>query len=152
MKIPRLFTPEQFKDYLKEKLPLKEGSINMIKAGRWDLMNSFLEYQKQPLKKEMFVNELEYPDKANYDFTDKNVTYNGKGYPERCYDHDLKAWQEAEKKVIFKGEFIHDDEFGIMIKESDGEYALLIDEDCFLYKRPISAIANMKLELQNVEL
>ena len=154
MKIEKLYTLSQFVDLM------EQSTVGQMVAIFGKHYHKFIpitifkynKFLKQPLKKEMFVNELEYPDKANYDFTDKNVTYNGKGYPERCYDHDLKAWQEAEKKVIFKGEFMHDDEFGIMIKESDGEYALLIDEDCFLYKRPISVIANMKLELQNVEL
>lgn len=145
MKIPRLFTPEQFKDYLKEKLPLKEGSINMIKAGRWDLMNSFFEYRKQPLKKEMFVNESK-------EYKDLVVKTGG-----QC-----EAWQEAEKKVIFKG--FKDTGYGSV---KNDRVEILFKRTCCLLDYTKSGImkskfietlydlaeaTNGELELKNVEL
>ena len=131
MKIPRLFTPDQFKNYLKEKLPLKEGSINMIKAARWDLMNSFLEYQKQSLKKEMFVNELEKPRKLNI--------------PEPYICSKMLAWQEAEKKVIFiPKKHIELDGDGVWFSGYFRGFGIWLHD--------LAEATNGELELQNVEL
>ena len=134
MKIPRLFTPEQFKDYLKEKLPLKEGSINMIKAGRWDLMNSFLEYQKQSLKKEMFVNELELGIVPN---TEEDITDE--------YLEKLVEYEEAEKKVIFNCPFRDN---GNIFEINKLEYV----NSEFDSLGSLATMTNGNLELQNVEL
>ena len=143
MKIPRLFTAEQFKDYLKEKLPLKEGSINMIKAARWDLMNSFLEYQKQSLKKEMFVNELEKPNRPE--------TKHGNCACDDCcnvsswYLKKHSAWQEAEKKVIFiPKKHIELDGDGVWFSGYFRGFGIWLHD--------LAEATNGELELQNVEL
>lgn len=52
-------------------------------------MNLYLHLQDKIV---VLRSEKEKPEKADYDFNDKTVCFNGKGYPERCYDHDFKEW------------------------------------------------------------
>lgn len=79
MKIDKLYTLSQFVDYTHE---LRHDVDDLILfAWRY---NDFL---KQPLKKEMFVNELKEP-----------IGYIGFGSEKA---KDKVAWKKAEKKVIF---------------------------------------------------
>ena len=59
------------------------------------LIFNYNKFLKQPLKKEMFVNEIEKPL-----FPNPNQIVNRDFMND--YDVKLKAWQEAEKKVIFE--------------------------------------------------
>ena len=82
MKIDRLYKLSQFVDYVTNNARITDDSLIYIKE-----YNDFL---KQPIKKEMFVNDILCPDAQDYN-------------TESEYETDLKAWQEAENKVIFKG-------------------------------------------------
>ena len=82
MKIDRLYKLSQFVDYVTNNARITDDSLIYIKE-----YNDFL---KQPIKKEMFVNDILCPDAQDYN-------------TESEYETDLKAWEEAENKVIFKG-------------------------------------------------
>lgn len=65
---------------------------------------NYAAFLKEPLKLEMFVpcdedgNILEYPIDIYY------TPYFGcQKYPQECYEHDLKKYNDAETKVLFKG-------------------------------------------------
>ena len=77
MKLERGLNLSQFVDFIKCNPYLESNKILIF---IW-LYNDFL---KQPLKKEMFINEVRKPDKGIYDETQR------------------KKWEAAEKKVIFK--------------------------------------------------
>ena len=89
MKLEKLLTLSQFVDLI---IP-NAGKTPYRKTV---LVKNYNEFLKQPLKKEMFVNEIKKPKIAMYQNTDgTNDVFQ--------FDSDFKAWQEAEKKVIFKG-------------------------------------------------
>ena len=146
MKIEKLYTLSQFVDLIKSDINIgnKESFLNVI------YYNEFL---KQPLKKEMFVNELEKPtwDKV------KAMPLTSEGVDSK-YWVLIKAWQEAEKKVIFKNLKYHDlqpstrsnywslNGVKVMQEFNTGYFAL----DMTLHN--LAEATNGELELQNVEL
>ncbi len=86
MKLEKLYTLSQFVDYIWDySLGDECGHPELEKFILVKKYNNFL---KQPFKKEIFVNELEKPRKLNI--------------PEPYLCTKMLAWQEAEKKVIFK--------------------------------------------------
>jgi hypothetical protein len=101
MKIDRLYTLSQFVDRISSTYKLKGDDIE--DRHRFRFVSKYNDFLKQPLNKEMFINELEkpYEDDEKYqtiwlpDIEDYDTDY----IP---YNKDLKAWQEAEKKVIFE--------------------------------------------------
>ena len=98
MKIEKLYTLSQFVEYLYNEHPVrKDELLNAAKAERFDMVVNYMQFLKQPLKKEMFVNEFVKPFKKDYEFYG-GITWENS--PQ--YKKDLRAWQEAEKKVIFK--------------------------------------------------
>jgi len=123
MKIDKLYTLSQFVDYVKQEISL---------SNRYLLIEKYNDFLKQPLTKEMFVNEIEKPfeDDLKYqtvwlpDINDFDTDYD-------AYNKDLKAWQEAEKKVIFnidELEFYNDDMSNLTMEDLavyyDGELEL----------------------------
>lgn len=93
MKIEQGYTLSQFVDYCETQTAI-EMAISYMDIVKY---NNFL---KQPLSKEMFVNELKEPDAIDYVDTCDNKTGT---FDSKNFDSDLNKWQEAEKKVIFKG-------------------------------------------------
>ena len=89
MKITKGYTLSQFVDKMYNLI-----GINTEIVG-FDLICQYNDFLKQPLKKEMFVNEIEKPLAKD---KDEHNSYNGLRYVEW-----VKAYREAEKKVIFKG-------------------------------------------------
>jgi len=86
MKITKGYTLNQFVDLCN----------NDTILSPYELYNNIVEYNKflkQPLKKEMFVNEVEKPNN-NYPRTIMG------GFN---YEQNIEKWGEAENKVIFKG-------------------------------------------------
>lgn len=91
MKITNLYTLSQFVDYL--------DSIQVALFMQWQYVKKYNDFLKQPLTKEMFVNEIEKPDKKEYG----NFTSHPYLTENELYELALETWQEAENKVIFEG-------------------------------------------------
>ena len=89
MKLTKGLTLSQFVDYIKESNE-DESAYHFS-----EITIDYNDFIKQPLKKEMFVNEIEKPLAKD---KDEHNSYNGLRYVEW-----VKAYREAEKKVIFKG-------------------------------------------------
>ena len=91
MKIDRLYTLSQFvsamDDYTKESHSYERACKKIIKY------NDFL---KKPLNNDMFVNHLEKPKICMFHNTNGTNDIDS-------FDSAFELWQEAEKKVIFKG-------------------------------------------------
>ena len=94
MKLTKGYTLSQFIDKISNETDAGELELFEIVPEYYKIIlyNDFL---KQPLKKEMFVNEIEKPLAKD---KDEHNSYNGLRYVEW-----VKAYREAEKKVIFKG-------------------------------------------------
>jgi hypothetical protein len=132
MNIDRLYTLSQFIDYLKslttkefcelfgtEVPTVREGvcGIYRVDAIQLNLIKDYNTFLKQPLKKEMFVNEIEYPIDIYY-----RPDEGCQKCPQEHYLSDLEEWQSAEKKVIFNEndwhyEQLFDRSVGIWIKD-----------------------------------
>jgi len=82
MKIKKGYTLSQFVDYLETELGLC--------VNEWTTIIKYNNFLKQPLKKEMFVNEIKKP-------------VGSPPFEEGKDHHDYIKWHKAEKKVIFKG-------------------------------------------------
>lgn len=91
MKIKKGRTLDQFVEFLySEYKASHQVLINAHKAECFDLTVNYMQFINQPLKKEMFVNEKIKP-KSEPPF-------------EIGQDHhNFIKWNEAEKKIIFKG-------------------------------------------------
>jgi len=128
MKIDRLYTLSQFIDYL--------DSIQVALFMQWQYVKKYNKFLKQPLTKEMFVNEIEKPDKKEYG----NFTSHPHLTENELYELALEIWQEAEKKVIFE--------------EIPYEYKSMIMEclfqDCTLLD--VANYSNGQLKTKNIEL
>ena len=134
MKLPRLFTPEQFRNHLKEKMQVASDSNNMVKAECWDLMDKYFDKIKGSLKKEMFVNEINKPKHSDYDISTELVYY-----------QKFEAWQEAEKKVIFiPKKHIELDGDGVWFSGYFRGFGIWLHD--------LAEATNGELELQNIEL
>ena len=97
MEVKQLFTLSRFVEYLYNEHPVKEGALlNAEKAERFDMIVNHMQFSKQQLTEEMFVNLVEYPIGMYYR-PDEGV----QKYPQECYKHDMSKWIEAENKVIF---------------------------------------------------
>ena len=111
MEIDRLYSLSQFVDlqriWLEESTGIKKPSdINADNVDDWNTksihaygkINRYNNFLKQDIKKEMFVNDLEYPIDHDY------LPYpEGTGkYPTECYLTDKEEFRQAEKKVIFE--------------------------------------------------
>jgi hypothetical protein len=96
MKIEKLYTLSQFIDLCDDLYCKLEDSADVYLS----LIRNYNNFLKQPLKKEMFVNELNVVLKSDYGVDAPE--FNTYKYPSECYEHDLLAFQEAEKKVIFE--------------------------------------------------
>lgn len=89
MKIDKLYTLSQFIDLMRDwqYKPEMEDSVDEFMIKKLGLIIRYNKFIKQPLKKSMFVNGLEKP--KSLETAEKYLKF--------------EAWQEAEKKVIFKG-------------------------------------------------
>lgn len=99
MKIDRLRTLSQFVEYLYSEHNFfnkadSPNTLNGQKACYFDWIVNYMQFLQQPLKKEMFVNEIEKPDCTNYGILPKRML-------NEDYENDLRTFKEAEKKVIF---------------------------------------------------
>jgi hypothetical protein len=120
MKIDRLRTLNQFRTGLNNMtdqefcnfadLHVSNQLFDLMKqqilAAKWLCFNTYANYILNNLGKEMFVNEIDKP----------IISHFANGASSMIYQQRLKAWQEAEKKVIFNGLDISDD--GIIINKS----------------------------------
>lgn len=153
MKIERLYTLSQF--ILLIKKMLKKGDIEVWTA--LEKIFNYLAFLLQPLKEEMFVNDIREPKPK-----DKKYNNLGKSYGE-IFTKDFEAWQEAERKVIFN---YNERDTLREIKEFDfGNYRIAIALDGFhlriqqtgnwikldsLYE--IAEKTNGEIKLKNVEI
>jgi hypothetical protein len=157
MKINKGRTVIQFIKYLysewESDLPIDERM-----AYCFHLIVNWVQFCERKPKQEMFVNEIE-----NKKRTDFLYTPHGK---DKYIEHE-KAWQEAEKKVIFcpdrikdcNGLDVHTKDFYIgryiISFYDDGDIILIIDES---YEHKINSLddifrlTNGELEIKNVEL
>lgn len=148
MKLEKLLTLSQFVDYLqsinhddKKSILLnkdRESYTNEILIEHLHAIESYNNFLKQPLTKDMFVNEIP------------------------PFSERKKDWQEAEKKVIFDGWRIGCDEGGYYFEKDDiliyrYEWAWILDCDntgeiniCTLHD--LAEATNGELKLKNVEL
>ena len=151
MKIEKLYTLSQFVDFIKTEdaaYSFSEGNLNyMFPEHQFDCIDKYNNFLKQPLKKEMFVNDILCPDAQDYN-------------TESEYETDLKAWQEAENKVIFKGwtkvisgTICNHDYPEIEISESM-RISIKFGDSFRLYKslHELAEETNGELQLQNLEL
>lgn len=132
MKIDKLYTLSQFVDeIINGVLSTIETKTENISQTKLYLIYKYNLFLKRILKKEMFVNEIREPDSTDHE-----------GYS----DH-LKAWQEAEKKVIFANIAIDDD---IIFLDEDIQihFELLQTLDLDI----LSRMGNGELPLKNVEI
>ncbi len=88
MKIEKGYTLSEFIDLIEEFHPIGEPDTG--EYFQWLVWN-YNKFLKQPLRKEMFINEYDKPNK-------KEATAL-KGKPSPFWTR----WEESEKKVIFKG-------------------------------------------------
>lgn len=97
MKIEKLYTLSQFVDFLEEKMPFFDGESELLNcAENYRAIEKYNEFLKQPLKTEMFVNEIE---RTTWEDVDKiPLTSESK---EAAYCVLLDIWRQAEKRVIF---------------------------------------------------
>jgi len=102
MKIKKLYTLSQFIDYLEsftEKEIIKILGLDQrcmsyeIESQLYNFVFSYNDFLKQPLKKEMFVNEIEKPKILAYQNLDGTNDISQ-------FDNDFEEWQEAEKKIM----------------------------------------------------
>lgn len=142
MKIEKLYTLSQFVDYV-----MASNSIeHWRKLG---IIKDYNDFLKQSIKNEMFVNELEKPDRADYDIRfDRHDQF----------VKDIEAWEEAEKKVIFKGKvYIHEPKSDDLARISIHDNSKVFDLNIIFGKTTFHDLAEpiegeRELELQNVEL
>ncbi len=97
MKIEKLYTLSQFVDEMtKSYFVSANDAMEALK-----IIEEYNEFLKQPLKKEMFVNEIEKPTYIIHE------QLKGECFCEDCTEDLMfckpEKWQEAEKKVIFEG-------------------------------------------------
>lgn len=108
MKIEKLYTLSQFVDSQRAFVlnKTKIHSPKDVKSNNVDKFNDenlfaygrilkYNEFLKQPITKDMFVNEFEYPDES---LIGRFATYE----EHNEFDNALEQWQQAEKKVLFK--------------------------------------------------
>jgi hypothetical protein len=136
MKLEKGYTLSQFVDLLNSKY------------NDYDFYKSTIKYNdfiKQPLKKEMFVNELEEPEQEEF-----------KGDSE-SYNMQYKEWQEDEKKVIFKDVEIRYSSMNVDVLYVNKRMIAQIPSsgDCLFNDNTLYDLFNMTkgcLTLQNVEI
>jgi hypothetical protein len=102
MKIKKLYTLSQFIDYLEsftEKEIIKILGLDQrcmsyeIESQLYNFVLSYNNFLKQPLRKEMFINEIEKPKISAYQNLDGTNDISQ-------FDNDFEEWQKVEKKVI----------------------------------------------------
>jgi len=93
MKIDKLYTLSQFVDYITELKRMPSNNAIIDNRSRYWAIYRYNEFLKQPLTKEMFVNEIE-----------PNVCDTGLSELEYLEEQERlnELFVEAEKKVIFK--------------------------------------------------
>lgn len=167
MKIEKLYTLSQFVELLDNAIDGYFITREEINSEKYDLIVKYNDFLKQPLKKEMFVNEIEKPNENNSKY--RHINWD-KSFKQNEFDKDFGAWQEAEKKVIFEGKIRTDNIFGtgkiedalnIYIKNHHLVYNLCKkDTICFNYDitqleinlHRLAEKTNGELELKNVEI
>ncbi len=148
MKIVKLYTLSQFIDYVKEMdfidSEFKTDSIDDMNTKKLVFIYRYSEFLKQPLKKEMFVNEIEKPDREDGCYMDYN--HNNCFFDSEEFDKDMIEWVEAEKNVIFEDVGLIGNV--IICKEEN----LFINESCrYDSLQELAEKTNGQLELKNLE-
>lgn len=163
MKIEKGYTLSQFVDLIFEMswnefsqrsgLNIKTPDLT-IQSFKFILIIKYNDFLKQPLIKEMFVNEIEKPDVSLIGGFATNEESNE-------YEDALKVWQEAKKKVIFKGFSIAEDYTAINSMATKDhlfhDHISILNMD-FIHEFTIADLINecndyeLELELQNVEI
>ena len=163
MKIDRLYTLSQFVELVVKEISIKTGinlpgDINSGNVDEWSTMSlhalgdirKYNNFLKQPLTKDMFVNDMKHPTLQYYDLM--------------YYGCELDIWQEAEKKVIFKAmptnkkdclNIIKDSVFSHFIGNKIYIENIHINSGRMLRVNTISELSEVtkgKLKLNNVEL
>jgi hypothetical protein len=148
MEIKQGYTLSQFVDKVAE----TTNAVNLLSgySDEYQAIIIYNEFLKQPLKKEMFVNPIY-----------KELSFN-----KVTGEYDIE-WQEAEKKVIFKGEKIvhnyssieykHSDNYSVFYyPEAEKEWDILIFGVGYLNELDtlgdLFQATNSELETQNIEL
>ena len=163
MKIDRLYTLSQFIDLVGQTDKNHEkcyGNVEIYKEAKnkcvsmvvliADKIIAYNEFLKQPLSKEMFVNEIEKPDKKEYG----NFTSHPHLTENELYELALEIWQEAEKKVIFEGKFSfkYYDDGAIRIDLYDDVIIILQNGFGKTTLEEIARQTNGQLKTKNIEL
>lgn len=171
MKIEKGYTLSQFIDLLNSKKVKDKKSIMYGLDTEFLQLVKYNEFLKQPLTKDMFVNEFSSMKECKLCNGSGEYHYGGSfggsvQYKKCDCVETRKAFsQEAEKKVIFKdGKIIYNSEYNILIEYSPvivitynkihDSFKLRLHDDYF-FPRTISDLfqaTNGELELQNVEL
>ena len=158
MKIEKLYTVSRFvllldwmttKEFCKVSgtpLPTTEGGASAflaIDAIMFRLVKDYAKFLKQPLKKEMFVNELEIPLEMYY-----RPDEGAQKYPQECYLTDRETFNRAEKKVIFEGITILD---GDILELPNGAFNPYL-EITGITLNDLAEATNGELNLKNTKL
>lgn len=139
MKIDRLRTLSQFVDYI-----FTYDFSDIIKknhsAADYKLLMVYCynEFLKQSLTKEMFVNPHG---------TEKPKNNRGFAESDEKYYERLEQWEEAEKKVIFKGFKKRKWDKGVVYDNDELDIFIDLSEHATLYD-----LANGELETKNLEI
>ena len=163
MKIDKLYTLSQFIEHLYTNDTSRAVNLEERKADYFDRIVNYMQFLQQPLKKEMFVNEIEKPniDDEKYMYSEHDNTFCDNDW----MNDDLKAWQEAEKKVIIYSDKVVEgnitDNLDVYIGKyiitfyDDGQISLSIDECQYVFietLNDLSRLTNGELKLKNVEI
>jgi len=147
MNIDRLYTLSQFVDLITDEEQNLELNIEYLhEINAVIAYNNFL---KQPLKKEMFVNEIEKPHISQYQNEDGTNNIDG-------FDESYKTWKKSEKKVIFEDvEYKKQYNKGYQI-HIDNLVISFIDLECSMpFRKTLRELAeenNGELKLKNVDI
>jgi hypothetical protein len=135
MQVEKLLTLSQFVEYLYNEWPLTHhGLLNAAKAERFDLIVNYMQFLKQPLKKEMFVNAALSPG----------------GLILRTKEA-FSAWEKAEKEIIFKN--IEDADIGASSYiQTTGGITIKFNALSCGSLHDLAEATKGKLEIKNVEL
>ena len=134
MKIEKLYTLSQFVDYLKDK------DTNVLPT--FDLVSKYNDFLKQPLKKKMFINDIEKPKLTDKQDILSEITNN-------LHVIDINRWQESEKKIIFEG---YIDKLNYWCSEKYHRIDLKYVLKEYFNLEVLAQQTNGQLKLKNVEL
>lgn len=137
MKIEKLYTSSQLVEILRNKVV----NENLDAFEALDTAYKYGNFLKQPRKKEMFVCEVEEPERFNYDINHVGQVK---------YNDALNYYEQAQKKVIFEGWKERKWDGGIVFDNHELDIFIDIEEHKSLCD--LAEETKGELKLKNVEL